>query len=88
MKRERFNNLRYRAIFRSEPEGGFTVIVPSLSGCVTYGENLGEAKNMAREAIELYLEDMVESGESLPRDDESYLGEIEVTVPTQTRTNA
>jgi len=35
---------RYNIIFRSEPEGGFTVLVPSLPGCVTYGKNLKEAK--------------------------------------------
>jgi predicted RNase H-like HicB family nuclease len=30
---------RYNVIFRPEPEGGFTVIVPSLFGCVTYGRD-------------------------------------------------
>ena len=33
---------QYNVIFRPEPEGGFTVIVPSLSGCVTYGKDLEE----------------------------------------------
>ena len=34
---------RYNVILRPEPEGGFTVVVPSLPGCVTYGRNLKEA---------------------------------------------
>lgn len=43
--------LHYNLIFTPEPEGGFTVIVPSLPGCVTYGKDLNEAKEMARDAI-------------------------------------
>ena len=38
----------YNLIFKTEPEGGFTVSVPSLPGCVTYGKNLTEAKKMAK----------------------------------------
>lgn len=45
----------YNLIFNPEPKGGFTVIVPSLPGCVTYGKNLNDAKNMAKEAIDAYL---------------------------------
>lgn len=47
--------IRYNIIFRPEPEGGFTVIVPSLPGCVSYGRNLTEAKKMAVDAIKGYL---------------------------------
>jgi predicted RNase H-like HicB family nuclease len=47
--------LRYNVIFRPEPEGGFTVLVPSLPGCITYGRNLKEAKKMAIDAIKGYI---------------------------------
>ena len=50
--------LSYRVLLRKEPEGGFTVTIPSLPGCVTFGETLEEAKVMAREAIELYIESL------------------------------
>jgi len=46
----------YEVILRQEPEGGYTVIVPELPGCITYGETIEEALKMAEEAIELYLE--------------------------------
>ena len=46
----------YRVLLRKEPEGGYTVMVPSLPGCVTYGETVEEGIKMAQEAIELYLE--------------------------------
>ncbi|AMM42100.1 Uncharacterized protein family UPF0150 domain protein [Candidatus Desulfofervidus auxilii] len=48
--------LSYRILLRKEPEGGYTVIVPSLPSCVTYGDTIEEAIEMAKEAIELYRE--------------------------------
>lgn len=58
--------LSYRVLFKKEPEGGFTVTVPSLPGCVTFGETLEEAKSMAKEAIKLYIESLREHGEEAP----------------------
>jgi antitoxin HicB len=57
-----------RIILNPEPEGGFTVTVPSLTGCVTWGETIDEAKKMATEAILLYIEDMEANGEEIPND--------------------
>lgn len=51
--------LRYRVVLRPEPEGGYTVLVPSLPGCITYGADVDDAIAMAREAIELYVESVV-----------------------------
>ena len=48
--------LTYRILLSEEPEGGFTVTVPALPGCVTYGETLEESMSMAKEAIEGYIE--------------------------------
>lgn len=59
------NVLSYRILLRQEPEGGYTVIVPSLPGCITYGADIDEAIAMAREAIELYLESLVAHGEEI-----------------------
>ena len=56
--------LNYRILLKKEPEGGYTVNVPSLPGCVTYGDNIEHAIEMAREAIELYLESLREHGEN------------------------
>jgi predicted RNase H-like HicB family nuclease len=49
-----------------EPEGGYTATVPVLPGCVTYGQSIGEALTMAREAIELYIESLAAHGEAIP----------------------
>jgi antitoxin HicB len=47
---------KYRIILTQEPEVGYTVIVPSLPGCKPYGDNVTLAIDMAKEAIEGYLE--------------------------------
>jgi predicted RNase H-like HicB family nuclease len=52
--------LSYRILLRKEPEGGYTVTVPSLPGCITYGDTIEDAKKMAKEAIELYIESLRE----------------------------
>ena len=49
-------------------EGGYTVRVPALPGCVTEGDTLEEALDNAREAIQLYLEVVHERGEPIPED--------------------
>ena len=61
-------NRNYKINLRREPEGGYTVFVPSLPGCITYGETVDEAIDMAKEAIGLYIEELEERGESVPDD--------------------
>jgi predicted RNase H-like HicB family nuclease len=58
--------LTYRVLLNEEPEGGFTVTVPALPGCVTYGEDLNHALSMAKEAIEGYVSVLKESNEPIP----------------------
>jgi antitoxin HicB len=70
--------LNYRIMLRKEPEGGFTVIVPSLPGCITFGENMEDAISMAREAIELYIESLKAHGENIPTEEDTF--EYTVTV--------
>ena len=73
--------LHYNVIFRPEPEGGFTVIVPSLSGCVTYGKNLKEAREMAIDAINGYLVSLKKHQELIPTDKEDFFASIEIKAP-------
>ena len=62
--------LNYKIFLRKETEGGYTVIVPSLPGCVTYGDTVDEAREMAKEAIELYIESLKSHGEDVPLEDD------------------
>jgi hypothetical protein len=50
--------LRYKILIRPETDGTYTVIVPSLPGCLTFGDTIEEALEMAKEAIE---EDQIEA---------------------------
>lgn len=59
----------YKIHLRREPEGGYTVIVPSLPGCITYGKDIDEALKMAKEAIEGYIEVLKEQGEEISMDE-------------------
>ncbi len=49
-------------------EGGYTVEVPSLPGCISQGETLDEALTNIKEAIELYIESLEAHGEPVPED--------------------
>lgn len=73
--------LKYNVIFAPEPEGGFTVTVPSLPGCVTYGKNIDEASKMAKEAIQLYLESLKKHNEEIPSDEKSLIGSLDMEYP-------
>jgi antitoxin HicB len=57
--------LSYRVILKPEPEGGFTVTVPALPGCITFGKNLEEAKEMVKDAIQVYLESLQKHSEPI-----------------------
>lgn len=73
------NALSYRILLRQEPEGGYTVLVPLLPGCITFGADITEAIAMAREAIELYIESLIAHGEEVPT--EENILEYTVMVP-------
>jgi antitoxin HicB len=56
----------YSVHFQSEPEGGYTVIVPTLPGCVTYGRTMKEAQAFALEAMSGYVESLRAHNEPIP----------------------
>jgi len=60
--------LSYTVIFEPAEEGGYVVRVPALPGCVTQGETLKEAREMATEAIQGYFEVLEKDGDRIPRD--------------------
>lgn len=63
--------LNYRILLRKEPEGGYTVVVPTLPGCITYGATIDEAIKMAKEAIGLYIESLRIHGEEIPTEEDT-----------------
>jgi len=61
--------MKLQIILEPSDEGGYTVYVPSLPGCISEGETKKEALKNIQEAIELYLEPI--------EDDQSFLPDIE-----------
>ena len=59
--------LTHTVLLEPDPdEGGFTVTVPELPGCITQGETIDEALAMAQEAIALHVEGLAEDGLPVP----------------------
>jgi antitoxin HicB len=52
--------------FQPEPEGGYTVTVPALPGCLTYGESFEEALTMIDDAISGWLAVARDEGFPIP----------------------
>ncbi|MDJ0735418.1 MAG: type II toxin-antitoxin system HicB family antitoxin [Nostocaceae cyanobacterium] len=48
--------MKLKVVLEPSDEGGYTVYVPSLPGCISEGKNIEEVLDNIQEAIELYLE--------------------------------
>lgn len=48
--------MNIKVVLEPSEEGGYTVCVPSLPGCISEGDTIEEALINIQEAIELYLE--------------------------------
>jgi len=62
--------VKIRVVLEPSDEGGYTVIVPALPGCVTEGDSREEALANVKEAIRLYLEPV--------EDDQGFVPDAEV----------
>jgi len=58
--------MRYTIILHPEDQGGYSVTVPALDGCVTQGETFEEAVENARDAIEGYIAVFKAEGWEIP----------------------
>jgi predicted RNase H-like HicB family nuclease len=60
---------RYTVILEpNEPEEGYTVRVPALPGCITYGRTREVALVRAKEAIEGFIQGLEKAGEPIPEE--------------------
>jgi predicted RNase H-like HicB family nuclease len=48
--------VKLKVVLEPSEQGGYTIYVPSLPGCISEGDTKEEALINIREAIELYLE--------------------------------
>ena len=54
--------MKLTVVLEPSEEGGYTVVVPSLPGCISEGETREDAIRNIREAIELYVEPIEDDG--------------------------
>ncbi len=60
--------LTYTVVLERNNNGGYTVTVPALKGCVTQGKTISQALERAKEAIECHLEALASLGKRIPPD--------------------
>ena len=72
---------RYTVVFEKAPEGGYNVVVPAIPEICTFGESLEEAREMARDAIQCFLESARATGEPIPADVEPATEQVALTLP-------
>ena len=64
-------SITYTVAVLKEKDGRYSVIVPALEGCATWGDTLPEALRMAEEAILAYVDGLDALGKSIPSDVEA-----------------
>ena len=64
-------SVTYTVVVLREKDGRYSVIVPALEGCATWGDTLSEALHMAEEAIAAYLDGVEALGKAVPSDVET-----------------
>ena len=59
-------NLNYPITFYPENEGGYTVMIQDLAGCISEGDTLEEAMENILEAKQAWLETAWKYGDNIP----------------------
>lgn len=82
MKTRSENILKFDVVFEEAVEGGYTVSVPSLPGCISEGDTFEKAKKNITEAIRAYLESLAMDGEKIPQNEKpTFIGHVVVPKP-------
>ena len=58
--------MNYPVVLHKDPDSDYGVTVPDLPGCFSAGKTVDEALAMAKEAIELHLEGLIDEGQPVP----------------------
>jgi predicted RNase H-like HicB family nuclease len=74
--------MRYLVIIRRTTTG-YSVDVPDLPGCVATGMNIEHARQMIAEAIQMHIELMQQSGESVPAPSTTYNFSVDESSPEE-----
>jgi len=58
--------LSYTVELKPQKEGGYTVTVPVLPGCISEGNNIGEALENIKDAVQGYIKVLVKHQRKIP----------------------
>jgi len=76
--------IEYPALFDPASEGGYDVSFPDFPGCVTFGKTFEEARQMAKEVLELWLEELQATKQIIPRKTRRpIIDEVTVALPSR-----
>ena len=70
----------YTVLYEQLSEGGYNVMVPAIPEICTYGETLEEARAMAKDAIQCFVESAIKAGEIIPQDVKPTVEELAITL--------
>ena len=71
--------MKYNVLIRHGNESGYVATVPALPGCVSQGRTKRDAIKNIKEAIEVYIETLLEDGLPVPVEAGKELVEVEVS---------
>ena len=57
---------QFTVVLEREDDGRFSVYVPDLPGCASWGDTRDDALNNIREAIQVYIEGLEADGQPIP----------------------
>jgi predicted RNase H-like HicB family nuclease len=70
--------MRYTVILEQGRESGYVAVCPALPGCVSQGRSRRVVLKNIREAIEVYIEALLEDGLPVPTEHGREMVEVEV----------
>jgi len=76
--------MKYIITIEPEEQGGYTVSVPALPECFSYGDTTEEARENIKEAIECHIESLKYRNKPIPKEKtplEIHVERISVKIP-------
>ena len=73
------NRYLFSAVIEKDKDG-YYAFCPELQGCYTQGDTYEEVLENIKDAIKLYIEDMIQDGENIMQPEAVSLTSLEVTV--------
>jgi len=71
--------MKYTVVIRAGNESGYVATVPALPGCVSQGSTRRQVVRNIKEAIEAYIESLLEDGLPVPVQAEAELVDVKVS---------